>query len=506
MINWNSAFASLIHRFGARPAVSTPSGVHTYKEVIGRAVSVSGALTALGVQHGAPVATFLPNLAHAVWASIGVSLSGAAETPLNPALSTAELSYCLDLLDVRHVIADSRTEQTVRSARRDPLLIEDIGAGMLPLDQTFAVDGDAWGKILFTSGTTGRPKAILHSHKSRWLANLMLRASLPFPPTPQSRILLMTPYSHGASLLAAAFFDNGASIYLMDGVQTDRVRKLLASGEIDSMFAPPTVLAKLTANLEDFSCRSLRTVFCGTATLSPQLYKNVREMFGPVVRVTYGKTEIFNPITVLPAAECDAAYSSEDNTGGANLGWPVSGVEIEIRDESGVPCTAGTPGSIFLRAAHMMVGYIDGAGIHEVAPTDWHESGDVGMLTNRGELILIGRQNDVIKTGGYKVFAQEIELPLDNARLGSEIVAVGLPSQYWGQIIVVVAERPVHEWEAQAEHAASMLSRHKRRRAYITLPELPRNAQGKVQRSAVIEVLLREYRIEDGPHPKLKPL
>lgn len=71
---------------------------------------------------------------------------------------------------------------------------------------------------------------------------------------------------------------------------------------------------------------------------------------------------------------------------------------------------------------------------------------------------------------------------------------------------MVVAERPVHGWEAQAEHAASMLSRHKRPRAYITLPELPRNAQGKVQRSAVIEILLREYRIEDGPHPKLKPL
>lgn len=502
LINWGSAFDTLTQRFGPLPAVCSPSGDHTYGSVIGRAASVAAALRSAAVQPGDPVATFLPNEAHAVWASIGVVLSGAAEASLNAAMGPSELKYCLDLLKARHVIADDSTAPIVRAAGYKPLRIEELGARSAPIDRNSPVAGDIWGRLLFTSGTTGKPRAIAHSHQGRWIANLMLRSSLPFQPAPQSRVLLMTPYSHGASLLASAFLDSGGSIYLMNGVQLDLIRDLLSSGQIDSMFAPPTVLAKLTSALDNFSCRTLHTIFTGTASLSPALYGRVREMFGPVVRVTYGKTEMFNPITVLPPADVDVAYAVDG--GGVNLGWPAAGVEIQIRDEQGAVCPAGTPGQVFLRSPHMMVGYVDGAGAHDVAPHDWHESGDIGALTTRGELMLIGRENDVIKTGGYKLFPQEIEAPLAAAHLADDIVAVGVPSEYWGQFVVVVAERPKQDWNVQAAKIAEALSRHKRPRAYVAVPEFPRNAQGKLQRAKVLEMLLKDYRVEDGPHPQLR--
>lgn len=504
VVNWGAALHTLRNRFGALPAVSTPTGEYKFSEVLGRAGAVAKSLIERDVRPGEPVAIFLPNEAHAVWASFGVLISGAAETSLNCGLSPEELRYCLDLLKVRYVISDKRLANIVRSSGHDPLLIEDLDNPLTDFQRDRPVEGDRWGKILFTSGTTGKPKAIVHSHERRWLANLMLRSSLPFMPGPGSRLLLMTPYSHGSSLLAAAFFDSGASIYLMDGVQTDLVRKLISSGEVDSMFAPPTVLAKIVSSLDDFSCRTLRTIFTGTATLPPSLYRRTRDMFGPIVRVTYGKTEIFNPITVLEPKDVDEAYGSE-NVEEANLGWPVSGVEIQIRDEGDAVCPPGASGRIYLRAPHMLVAYIDSSGSHAVGDDDWHESGDIGALTPKGALLLKGREHDVIKTGGYKLFPQEIEAPLIEAGVAIDVVAIGIPSHYWGQFVIVVAERPNPGWEARAQQAVASLSKYKHPRAYIALAELPRNVQGKLQRGKVSEIILQRYQIEDGPHPELRP-
>lgn len=502
-VNWGACFQVLNRRFAPLTAVRCETGEHSFHDVLGRAAAVAKALVDMGIRPGEPVATFLPNQPHAVWASIGVVLSGAAETSLNFGLTADELKYCLDLLKVRHVISDERLAPIVRKCGYSPLSIETLGSPLTDLDVQNPVEGHRWGKILFTSGTTGRPKAIVHSHERRWLANLMLRSSLPFMPQPSSRILLMTPYSHGSSLLAGAFLESGGSIHLAEGAKPELVKELLLSGEVDCMFAPPTVLAKLVTSLGDFRCNTLRTIFTGTATLSSSLYRQTRDMFGPIVRITYGKTEIFNPITVLGPAEVDQDYSSEGGEG-ANLGWPVSGVEIQVRAEDGSISPAGTSGRIFIRAPHMLVAYVDDHGVHEIAQGDWHESGDIGLLSKKNELFLIGRENDVIKTGGYKLFPQEIEACLVSARLASEIVALGIPSQYWGEFVVVAAENPIPGWEARAKDAVACLSKHKHPRAFVSLPEFPRNAQGKLQRKKVLEQILDLHHVEDGPRPGLR--
>lgn len=502
IVNWGSAFETIRRRFGRLPAVVSEEGTYSFDEVLRHAAAVAESLLAQGVQPGEPVAIFLPNRPHAVWASIGVVLSGAAETSLNFGLTAEELKYCLDLLKVRIVISDARLAPVVKSCGHTPLLIETLAAEPAELAVDRPVAGDRWGKILFTSGTTARPKAIVHSHERRWLASLMLRASLPFMPRPGTRILLMTPYSHGSSLLAGAFMESGGSIYLMEGPQTDLIGGLLASGSIDCMFAPPTVLAKLVASLDTIKGATLRTIFTGTSTLSPALYRRTRDIFGPVVRITYGKTEIFNPITVLEPDEVDRAYAA-DGAEAANLGAPVSGVEIEIRDDAGAVVPAGSPGRIFIRAPHMLVAYVDERGAHEAQQDEWHESGDIGFMSDRNDLFIVGREHDVIKTGGYKLFPQEIEAPLASARIASDVAVVGVPSQYWGQIVVAVAENPSSDWIDRAKQAVACLSKHKHPRAYVSLPEFPRNAQGKLQRNKVLEAILSRYQVEDGPRPGL---
>ncbi len=365
------------------------------------------------------------------------------------------------------------------------------------------VVGEQHGKIVFTSGTTGLAKAIVHSHFRRWLANLLLRAHLPKTPDGQSCILLMTPFVHGASLLTYAYLDHGAAIYLMDGVHTDRVRELLKRRAVTAMFAPPTVLAKLTAAFEGERYDCLQTIFCGTATLEPVVYERAKNIFGPIVRVTYGKTETFNPITVLPPDACDAFYARPRNKLGTCLGWPASGVEVRIGDDESNPVDGDTPGEIYIRSPHEMVGYIDQSGFHPVAEDEWHATGDIGWIANDGTLMLAGRAHDVIKSGGYKIYPQELEAVLGSAVAPALIAAVGVPSTYWGQVVVAVAETPDTSWEANAATAAEKLAKYKRPRAFVSVSTFPRGGQDKVRRDKLVEMLMQHYRLEDGPHPKL---
>ena len=503
VVSWGSDYATLADRFGTATAVTTPDGTLSFIDLIERAAAVAARLKDSGVQPGEPVATFLRNSREAVWAGYGVTLSGACETALNANLAPAEIEYCVRLAGVTQVVTTAPAAPLFRSLGVTAHLVEEIAADPQTIDRSGTAPGDAWGKILFTSGTTGRPKAIVYTHRRRWLGNILQRAHLPFTPGPDSFVLLMTPFTHGASLLTYAYLDHGASVYLMDGVQMEIVHGLLERRAIDSLFAPPTVLAKLVGAFAGQRFEGLRVIFTGTATLTPALYRAAREMFGPIVRVTYGKSEMVNPISVLPPTQTDAFFSANPDASAANLGWPATGVEIAIRDDGGQTCADGAAGEIFLRSPHMLAGYIDASGYNSLTDDDWHATGDIGYIAPAGELFLLGRSGDAIKTGGYKVYPQEIELVLAEAGGAATVVAIGVPSDYWGQVIVAVAENASAEWSGRAANVAAALTKFKQPRAYVAIDSLPCVGQDKVSRAKTLDAVLQLYRLEDGPHPQL---
>jgi malonyl-CoA/methylmalonyl-CoA synthetase len=363
------------------------------------------------------------------------------------------------------------------------------------------VPADAWGRLIFTSGTTGRPKAIVHTHGGRWTAHLLQRAVLPFTPGRGDRVLLMTPYVHGASLITAAWLEQGAEVVLQDGVRAEAVLPVLEAG-CAAIFAPPTVLAKILALFPGRRFEGVRCIFTGTSTLSRTLWQRAAEAFGPVVRVTYGMSECFNPITVLEAPEVAAAMAEPEGGLGACLGWPGPGVEVAIRGEDGAALPAGEAGEIWLRARHMNAGTIAAGGFVPRPPGAWHRTGDLGAVDARGRLHLSGRAADVMKSGGYRVHPGEIEAVLDGAAGGRALCVLGIPSDYWGEVIVAVAEAPPAGWEADATARVAALARPKRPRAWLALPDLPRNAQGKVVRARVRDAVLASLVLEDGPHPR----
>jgi acyl-CoA synthetase (AMP-forming)/AMP-acid ligase II len=501
-IQWASDLAVVALRYDNRPAVIDKDGTTSYATLFTRAAGVGLAVMAAGIRPGDAVAVLLRNGADAVAATFGVMMSGAVEVPLNPALSTAERLHCLAVSGARVVITSAGLADDLAGGGRDLLDIATIEAATLDPSAFPAVAGDAPSRVVFTSGTTGLPKGAVHSHHGRWTANILLQANLPFRPDAASRVLLMTPYSHGSSLMTHAYLSSGASVVLLDGVDTPTVLGILGRGECDAMFAPPTVLGKIVAAAGDRQFSSLRTIYCGTAVLKPTLYARAKAMFGPVVRVTYGKSEVFNPITVLEAEETEAWYG----TGGddACVGWPAPGVEIAIRGEDGTPVATGHNGEVAIRAQHLMMGYRTAAGFTPLGSDDYHDTGDLGYIDAHGRLHLTGRTADVIKSGGYKVTPEEVERALAPALQPSEVAVVGIPSDYWGEVILAAIERPAPGWEARMEPALQAMTDYKRPRLMIAFDELPRNGIGKILRGAIRTDVLSRFRLTEGPRPRLE--
>jgi malonyl-CoA/methylmalonyl-CoA synthetase len=231
--------------------------------------------------------------------------------------------------------------------------------------------------------------------------------------------------------------------------------------------------------------------------LQPALYHAAAAMFGPVVRVTYGKSEMFNPITVLEPHDTADYYRDLSSLDAVCLGAPAAGVEVVIRDETGRICGPGEHGEIHLRSPHMMIGHVDGQGFHELPEGDFHATGDLGYVDERGRLFLGGRAHDVIKSGGYKLYPEEVERVLPDG-----IAVVGIPSAHWGEVIVAVSEADgLSETVAKA---TAGLARYKQPRVCLTIEKLPRSLQGKIQRSRVRDMVLARYQMIDGPYPKFE--
>ncbi|MGE0418890.1 MAG: class I adenylate-forming enzyme family protein, partial [Acetobacteraceae bacterium] len=461
-------------------------------------------LHAVGARPGEPVASSLRNSIDAVWVSIGLRIAGVAETPLNAGYSNAEKEYCVGLSGARRVVTTAAQAPAFRALGCTVTVIEDVEATGGDLSALPPVPGDAWGRILFTSGTTGRPKAIVYTHASRWIGSLLQRAHFEIMPGPGSAVLLMTPFVHGAGLLTQGFHERGGTAWLLDGVDMPLVRDALDHGRVDHIFAPPTPLAKIIGDYEGRRVDGIRTIFCGTAPLLPSLYAKARAMFGPVVRLTYGKTEIINPITVLPPPDTDAYYAEPAHGDGVCVGWPGTGVEVQIRDEAGMVLGTDAVGEVFLRGRHMYHGHLDADGFHPPPADGFHDTGDLGRIDARGRLHLVGRLADVIKSGGYKIYPEEIERVLTGTAGTGAVSVVSLPSEYWGEIIVAVAETTDPAWPDRARSALADIARFKHPRALLTMPELPRNAQGKVMRRSIRDRILAEWRVIDGPRPSLE--
>jgi malonyl-CoA/methylmalonyl-CoA synthetase len=439
-----------------------------------RVVRMAGFLADRGVTQGDRVVWSARPTPESVQVLLAVLHTGAVLVPVSPSATPQEVSY---------VIADARP--VVAITDRDDLFGLQVTSTVLPIDAfavaaTAAAPGATGGVgaaaghrqlvpdddalIVYTSGTTGKPKGAVHTHGSLVAGVSSLLSAWDW--SPEDRLILSLPLFHVHGLVAGLFgaLAAGASVALFDRFAEDAVLDAATSGATTMFFGVPTMYHRLVATGRAGDLATLRLCVSGSAALGSDLWHQLADA-GVEVLERYGMTE-----TLLTLSN---PLLGERRPG--SVGVPLPGVEaaVEDPDEHGV-------GELFVRGPSLCRGYW-GRG-EAIGPDAWFPTGDLVSLSDDGFVTIRGRRTELIITGGQNVYPAEVEAVLARHPGVVEVAVVGVPSEEWGETVVAfVVGDP--DLLSLRELAATQLETFKCPRDIRFVEVLPRNALGKVVRS-----------------------
>lgn len=426
----------------------------------------------------------------AIWLARGVAV------PLKPGLPAPEIDYVLsDAAPALVVIGpDLVAEVAGPAARRGVEVLELDGGGDSDDGPAAALPEGALGDpalMLYTSGTTGPPKGVVHTHGS--LAAQVSSLVEAWRWTGEDRILLVLPlhHVHGIVNVVCCALWSGAVCEMAPAFDAEAVWERFAEGDLTLFMAVPTIYRRLldtwdradpdTRTRWSDGARRLRLMVSGSAALPVGTLERWREVTGHVLLERYGMTEIGMALS-----------NTLDSRVPGSVGYPLPGVEVRLVDDDGRPVEEdGRPGELLVRGPTLFTEYWRQPETTAAAfDGDWFRTGDVATRQD-GRYRLLGRSSvDILKSGGEKVSALEVEDVLRTHEAIVDCAVVGLPDPDWGQVIcaAVVSDGTPLEGDALRAWGKARLADFKVPRVFLTVPELPRNALGKVVKPRVAEL------------------
>lgn len=498
----SSPFLSRLRSFAgsSRLAVIDDTTSRSFSELYERALAASVHLRA-----GAPslegrrvVLLATPGAAW-VEAFFGVLLAGGVVVPLSPLYPPGELAWFADDAGADAlVISDDLAEKASLMARgRRIFRTNELGQGPAREAEDIATP-DATALLLYTSGTTGKPKGAMISHENLAVQARLVGEAWGFHEG--DRLLHALPLHHlhglGISLLTA--LSSGATARMLPRFDAARVWDELSRGDKTVWMAVPTMYAKLFEAFDAASslfrdrgsraARSLRLATSGSAALPVTLAERWREIAGDIPLERFGMTEIGVGVTnPLNPSGRRPGY----------VGLPLPTASIKLVDDAGHLSESG-PAELWIRGPSVFKGYWGRPDATAAAFPDndgWFRTGDIAERAPDGYIRLLGRTSvDILKSGGYKLSALEIEESLRENGAVAEVAVVGVPDATWGER-VVAAVVPIRGREAECEPdrlrawAKERLASYKVPREVVLMASLPRNALGKVVKPELVRAL-----------------
>ncbi|MFF3314920.1 long-chain fatty acid--CoA ligase [Streptomyces sp. NPDC003035] len=506
---WNQGIGS----WPARRARKTPDRiavVHdgrtwTYRELYGRVLRLAHALRALGVARGDRIAYLGPNHPAFLETLFAAGMLGAVFVPLNTRLAAPELAYSLadsgstvlvhapELVEaaraaaaesgVRHRIAVTGPDEE-GAFRYEKLLADpgaDPGAEPGPLDEAVAPEDPCM--IMYTSGTTGRPKGAVLSHANiTWNSiNVLVDTDL----AGDEVTLVVAPLFHtaGLNMTCLPTLLKGGRVVLLGAFDAERVLELIEDLRVTYMFGVPTMYDAMAARprWETTDLSSLRTLNCGGAPVPARTIATYLDR-GLAFSQGYGMTEASPGVLYLDREQTSAKAGS--------AGVPHFFTDVRVVLPDGRDAGPGERGEILVQGPHVMTGYWARPEDTEAAFTDghWLRTGDIARLDEDGYAYVVDRVKDMFVSGGENVYPAEVEDALLTHPAVAECAVVGVPDPVWGEVgRAVVVLRP----DARAGeddilgHLRGRLAKYKIPKSLVVTEALPRTASGKIVKSAV---------------------
>jgi long-chain acyl-CoA synthetase len=482
-----------------RPALGTGSRVlRTYGEAAGRVARLAGALRRFGLNPGDRVAIVAQNSPDYLEALYAIWHSGLAAVPVNAKLHGAEQGYILEQSGARLCFASDGLDGEIAS--HAPKTLERmIAIGGAEYERLFEADpievvprdGNDLAWLFYTSGTTGRPKGAMLTHKVLAAASNAYAAEVDTV-SPGDPILHAAPMSHGSGLYMMAYvMRRGVNVVPESGgFEPEEIFAQFRAWPRASMFAAPTMVKRLVACPAECVSENIRTIICGGAPMYVEDALKALDRFGPRLAQIYGQGESPMTITVLTKKEIADRNQPRCHERLASVGRPYRCIEVMVADDQDRPLPAGQAGEILCRGDTVMAGYwrnpeasaatLRGGYLH---------TGDVGAFDADGYLTLKDRSKDLIISGGSNIYPREVEEVLLKHGRVREVSVIGRPDGEWGEVVVayVVGDAPMAELDALC---LSAIARFKRPKDYVFVDALPKNNYGKI--------LKTELRTMDG--------
>lgn len=495
------ALAHAAQVFGERAAVVDGDMTLSFAVLEQRALRAAAAFLQAGIGREERVAIWAPNSWHWIVACLGAQIAGASIVPLNTRFRGDEATYILGksgacclitagvFLGVDHAeLLDRAALPALRMVLRFDRDWAAFVAGGWDLDAAQAAGaavapGQA-SDILFTSGTTGRPKGVVATHGQTirvfqaWANRVGLE--------PGDRYLIVNPFFHSFGYKAGwlACLLAGATAYPIAVLDVAHVARLVERERITVLPGPPTIFISL---LQDSDLRaaawrplaSVRVAVTGAATIAPDLISRMRSELGiPVVLTGYGLTESCGVVTM-------SQVDDDAETVALTCGRPIPGVEVVIyRGNEGIS-SGGPAGEILVRGYNVMAGYFDddAATAEAIDGEGWLHTGDIGSLDDRGYLRITDRLKDMYISGGFNCYPAEIERIIAGHPDLAGVAVIGIPDARLGEIgVAFVVARPGASLteDALIAWARRVMANYKVPRAVHFVENLPTNASGKV--------------------------
>ena len=496
-----------------------------YASLLQSSHAVAASLIAMGVEAGDRVAIWAPNMSEWILAACGIHAAGAVMVPLNTRMkgseavdildrSQAKVLFCIGnflgqyyprMLEgirpstLHHVVVLREGFNAAHDATQDmdwsDFLQKTTPDSQLKVAGRIAnLTANSTADLMFTSGTTGRPKGVMAAHGptirafSAWGRVVGLE--------PDDRYLIVNPFFHSFGYKAGwvAAFIQGATVYPEQVFEAEAVLTRIAQEKISFLPGPPTLFLSMLAHpkLKAFDISSLRVAVTGSANVPPILITRMREELGiDNVTTAYGLTECGGCATV-----CDPEDSAE--TVASTCGRAIPGTEVRCVDAQGQPVPTGEPGEVQLRGYHVMQGYFgDEAATREAIDLEgWLHTGDVGVLDANGYLKITDRLKDMFILGGFNCYPAEIERLLADHPAIAQVAVIGLPDERMGEVgcaCVILRDGVQLTAEELIAWSRTHMANYKVPRHVLFCTQFPLNASNKVLKRELVDIAKAKF-------------
>jgi len=463
---------STADRFGDAEAVVDGSLRLSFTDVVERIRCAAGAFADLGIGKGERLAIWAPNSAEWIIAAFGLMTAGGVLVPVNTRFKAEEAADIIDRSGAKAVLVQKGFLGQDYSAPAGIPVI-DLNADFLGSGMPFFrdVSGDDISDVIFTSGTTGKPKGARMNHRQtlqmyeEWATLADLREG--------DRYLMINPYFHTFGLKAGliASFLRGATMLPVAAFDIDRVVELIEAERITMLPGPPTLYHSLLAVGDKNKLATLRAGVTGAADIPVELVHRIHdELPFQTLMTGYGLTEAGNVTLSRPGDSFEDVATT--------AGLPCEDVEVRIADD----------GEVLVRGYGVMQGYLDDpvATAEAIDADGWLHTGDLGSFTEAGRLRIIGRKKDMFIVGGFNAYPAEIEGFLLEHPAVAQAAVIGVPDERLGQVgkafIVVEDGKTAVSGDELIAWSRDRMAGFKVPRFVEFLHELPLNATGKVMK------------------------